>query len=189
MDGPSSPNVTELLLAWNAGDQQAQAELIAVIYDELRRVAAGYLHRERPNHTLQPTALVNEAFMRLIDGPQVTWQNRAHFFGIAANAMRQILVDYARKRQAQKRGSGEAPLSLDETFGVFQQRAIDLVRLDDALTQLAQMDPTQAQIVELRFFAGLTIEETAEALGISPATIGREWTSARLWLRRELTRS
>ncbi|MBX7221064.1 MAG: sigma-70 family RNA polymerase sigma factor [Blastocatellia bacterium] len=187
MEAPEPRSVTQLLVAWNSGDEQAQAELITTIYDELRRLASHYLSRERPNHTLQPTALVNEAFMRLVDGPQVNWQGRSHFFGIAANLMRQILVDHARKRQALKRGSGEAPLVLDEMFGVFQQRAIDLVRLDDALTELTRLDPQQARIVELRFFAGLTIEETAETLGISPATVGREWTSARLWLRRELS--
>jgi RNA polymerase sigma factor (TIGR02999 family) len=164
--------------------------LAPVVYDELRRLAQSYLRRERPDHTLQGTALVNEAYMRLVDQKNVRWQNRAHFFGVAAQMIRRILVDHARGHQAAKRGAGAAKLSLDEALGVpgAQDKDVNLVNLDEALERLSQMDERQARIIELRYFTGLSIEETAEAIGISPATVKREWTAARAWLFRELSR-
>jgi len=157
----------------------------------LRRIAAGYLRRERDGHTLQPTALVNEAYMRLVDQRDVTWQNRAHFLGIAAQVMRRILVDHARARLTAKRGGGVAPITLAGAAhgGAQETDDVDLLALHDALERLAALDPEQARLVELRYFGGLTIEETAEALGVSPATVKREWALARAWLRRELSGS
>jgi RNA polymerase sigma factor (TIGR02999 family) len=181
-------HVTQLLQRWSGGDSRALDELTPLVYSEVRKLARSYLRRERPNHTLQPTALVNEAYIRLVDQRRVQWQSRAHFFGIAAQMMRRVLVDHARMRQAEKRGSGENAVVLDEALGVSAGRGLDLVRLDDALEALAVLDARQARIVELRFFGELSIEETAEVVQVSPATVKREWAAARTWLRRELER-
>jgi RNA polymerase sigma factor (TIGR02999 family) len=188
MPETSQHRVTQLLQRWSSGDSRALDELTPLVYSEVRKLARSYLRRERPNHTLQATALVNEAYIRLVDQRSVQWKNRAHFFGIAAQVMRRVLVDHARMRKADKRGSGEAPLVLDEALDVSAGRSLDLVRLDDALEALATLDPRQAQIVELRFFGELSIEETAEVVKLSPATVKREWAAARAWLRRELER-
>lgn len=182
-------DVTTLLTEWKGGNQRAFDELVPLVEGELRRLAKVYLRREKSDHTLQSTALVNEAWIRLIDQKQAGWQNRAHFVAIAARLMRQILVDHARSNQAEKRGGGKTLLALDEALGVPERGSVGLVDLDDALQRLAELDYQQAQIVEMRFFGGLTIEETAEALGISPATVKRDWTIARGWLFRELTNS
>jgi RNA polymerase sigma factor (TIGR02999 family) len=180
--------VTQLLLEWGAGDRDALDRLLPVVFDELRRLAHAYLRRERADHTLQPTALVNEAYLRLVDQRSVRWQNRAQFFGIAANLMRQILVDHARKRAAEKRGgSDKQRLSLTQAGLIAREQEVDVLALDEAMERLAAFDSQQARIVELKFFAGLTIEETAEVLNISHATIEREWKLARAWLRRELS--
>jgi len=180
--------VTQLLVDWSNGDESALDKLMPVVYDELRRLASNYLRRERAGHTLQPTALVNEAYLRLVDQRQARWQNRAQFFGVAAQLMRRILVDHARVRQAQKRGgSDQQQLSLSHADQVAQKPDVDLLALHEALNQLAEIDEQQARIVELRFFGGLTIEETAEVIGISHATVERDWTMARAWLRRELS--
>jgi RNA polymerase sigma factor (TIGR02999 family) len=185
-----APNddVTRLLKAWSDGNQQALNDLMPVVYAEIRKLARSYLRRERPDHTLQPTALVNEAYLRLVDQRQVRWNNRAHFFGIAAQMMRRVLVDHARSRKAEKRGSGNVAVTFDEALEVAATQALDVVSLDSALETLAALDPRQARIVELRFFGGLTVEETAEVVALSPATIKREWAAARAWLRRELER-
>ena len=183
----SPHDVTRLLVSWSNGDQQALDQLTPLVYAELRRLAARYLRRERSDHTLQSTALVHEAFLRLVDQRDVRWQNRAHFFGVAAQIIRRILVDYARARQTAKRGSEPCKLSLDEAIGTAERRDMDLIALDDALEGLAKIDPQQSRIVELRFFAGLSIEETAEVLGVSRATVNRDWVTAKAWLFRELT--
>jgi len=181
-------SVTKLLLNWNAGDHAALNQLMPLVYDELRKLASSYLRRERVDHTLQPTALVNEAYLRLIDQTNVQWQNRAQFFGIAANLMRQILVDHARQHNAEKRGGADRHrLSLTHADLKPEQPEIDLLALNEALEELARLDTKQARIVELKFFGGLTIEETAEVMGISHATIERDWKMARAWLRRELS--
>ena len=180
--------VTQMLLDWSQGDQQALDRLIPVVYGELRRLASRHLRRERADHTLQTTALIHEAYLKLIEQRNVQWQNRAHFFGIAARLMRRILVDYARSKDASKRGGGEIHLALDEALDEAEAQDADLIALDDALTSLASFDSRQSRIVELRYFGGLTIEETAEAIGVSPATVEREWNLARAWLRRELSR-
>jgi len=177
---------TQLLKKAQDGDRESLDRLLPLIYDELRRVAASQLQRERADHTLQATALVHEAYLRLLDQREVDWQNRAHFFSIAAEMMRRILVNYAVRRQTQKRGFGAAQISLDEAGGVSDEKDFDLVALDDALRQLAEYDPTQARVVELRFFGGLTIEETAEVLGISDSTVKREWRMAKAWLKTKL---
>jgi RNA polymerase sigma factor (TIGR02999 family) len=183
----SSPSqVTQLLQQWSNGRDDARDRLFPVIYAELRRLAASYMRRERVDHTLQPTALVHEAFLKLVDQRAVQWQSRAHFFGIAAQAMRRILVDHARAHAADKRGGGESPVSLDEARLIGVAPNVDLIALDEALTRLAAIDPQQSRLVEARFFAGLTIEEAAELLQISPATVGREWTLAKAWLYAEL---
>ena len=173
---------------WSHGDEQALDQLTPLVYDELRKMARTYLRRERSDHTLQATALVHEAYLRLIDQHSVSWRNRAHFFGIASQMMRRILVNHALARAAEKRGGGAEKLSLDETVSFPNQREIDLIALDEALKELECLDPQQTRIVELRFFGGLSIEETAEALRISPATVKREWSTARLWLRRQLAK-
>jgi RNA polymerase sigma factor (TIGR02999 family) len=185
MDGASA-DVTRLLKQWSNGQEQALDRLVPHIHHELRKLAAGYLRRERPDHTLQPTALVNEAFLKLIDQRAVKWQNRAHFFGIAAQAMRRILVDHARTHAADKRGGGVRKVSLDDANVIGPMVDVDLLALDEALTRLAAIDPQQSRIVELRFFGGLTVDETAEVMRISPATIGREWRIAKAWLFAEL---
>jgi len=186
----SSHPVTELLVRWREGDRQALDALMPLVYTELRRLAHYYLQRERSDHTLQSTALVHEAYMRLAGQNPPQWQNRAHFFGIAAHVMRQILVEYARAHGAAKRGGASVcKLTLDEALEVQQKIDVDVIALDGALDRLSQMDPQQARIVELRFFAGLTIEDTSEVMGVSPATVKRDWTSARAWLHREIARS
>ena len=184
----STSDVTQILLAVQDGDRDAPARLMPVVYDELRRLADHYLRQERPDHTLQGTALVHEAYLKLIDQTQVDWRNRAHFFGVAAQLMRQILVDHARRHRSSKRGGAQQKLTLDEAVDYSQSRDVDLVALDDALTALAQRDERQSRIVELRFFGGLTIEETAVALDISPATVKVDWSMAKAWLRREISR-
>lgn len=186
-----SPNtaqsqITQLLKQWGEGKGQALDELMPLVYGELKRLAGSYLRRERPDHTLQSAALVNEAYVRLIDQNQVQWQNRAHFFGIAAQMMRRILVDHARSHKAEKRGSGMPVLSLDEAVAEVQNQGINLLGLDEALSRLEKIDPQQGKIVELRFFSGLSIEETATVLGISIATVKRDWAAARAWLYREI---
>lgn len=188
MSNPSSSEVTELLRQWGEGRVEALDRLLPLIHAELRRLAASYMRRERPDHTLQPTALVNEAFLKLVDQKAVRWQNRAHFMGIAAQAMRRILVDHARARTSGKRGAGERPVPLDDAIVFADMPNADVLALDEALTRLAAFDPQQSRVVELRFFGGLTMEETAEALHISPATVGREWTLAKAWLYAELQR-
>jgi RNA polymerase sigma factor (TIGR02999 family) len=179
--------VTQLLASWSKGDRGALERLTPLVYGELKRLAGRYLRRERPGHTLQATALVHEAFLRLVDQRNVEWQNRAHFFGVAAQLIRRILVDHARGRMAAKRGANAVKLSLEDVVETPRQRPLDLVALDDALDALAKMDPQQSRIVELRFFAGLSIEETAEVLRISPATVKRDWTAAKAWLYRDLS--
>jgi RNA polymerase sigma factor (TIGR02999 family) len=183
---PSSP-VTQLLVRWRDGDRDALEALMPLVYDELRRLAHHYLRQERSDHTLQSTALVHEAYLRLAGQNPPQWQNRAHFFGIAAHIMRQILVEYARGRSAAKRGGSACRLTLDEAVALPQQMDVDVVQLDKALTGLAELDVQQSRIVELRFFAGLTIEDTSEVLGISPATVKRDWVTARAWLYRAMT--
>ncbi len=184
---PTPHELTQLLVAWSDGDKAALDKLTPLVYEELRRLAHQYMSQERPGHTLQTSALVNEAYLRLIDQKDVHWQNRAHFFGIAAQMMRRILVDHARQRRYAKRGGDARRVSLDEAMIVSNERAADVVALDDALKSLAEIDPRKSQIVELRFFGGLSIEETAEVLKVSPGTIMREWTLAKAWLRREMT--
>ena len=185
-----SQDVTGLLQKWGEGDRDVLNQLLPAVYDELHRMAARYLRHERPDHTFQPTALINEAYVRLVDQKNVKWENRAHFFAIAANIMRRILVDHARGHQAAKRGGSMIKLPLDEAVHrAPKQEEMDLVALDEALTQLAKIDPEQSRLVELRYFAGLTIEETAQVMGISPATVKRKWTISRAWLRREISRS
>ena len=183
---PLTRNITHLLKEWSEGDQQALDELTPLVYEELRQQAARYLRRERPNHSLQATALINEAFLRLIDVKDVQWQNRAHFFAIAANLMRRILVDHARRRDAEKRGGSQVCLTLDEGLAWANEPDVDLLAIDEALNKLAVIDEQQARVVELRFFSGLTVEETATALGISPKTVKRDWSVARAWLKREI---
>jgi len=184
----SSSEVTELLRQWTDGRPEALDRLASLVHAELRRLAASYMRRERPDHTLQATALVNEAFLKLVDQRAVRWQSRAHFFGIAAQAMRRILVDHARAHASAKRGAGETTLPLDEAVAFTDMPSADVLALDEALTRLGTVDPQQSRVVELRFFAGLTMEETAEVLHISPATVGREWTMAKAWLFAEIRR-
>jgi len=186
-NAPTSPQVTQLLVAWGEGDQVARDQLMSVVYQELHRLAHHYMKRESPGHTLQTSALVNEAFVRLVDQKHVRWQNRAHFFGIAAQMMRRILVDYARGRNSAKRGGGAQQISLDEGLTVSEGRSAEVVQVHEALEQLAEFDPRKSQIVELRFFGGLSIEETADVLGVSPGTVMRDWTLAKAWLRREMS--
>jgi len=184
----SSHDVTRLLLDWQSGDQAALDQLMPLIYDELRRLAAGHLRHERPDHTLQPTALVNEAYLQLIEQRRMNWQGRAHFFGAAAELMRRILVDYARAHNAAKRGGGAFKVSLRDVAAVIEQQDVEVMLLDQALTELAALDPAQARLVELRYFGGLSVEETAEAMKLSPATVKRHWNSAKAWLHRRLTK-
>jgi RNA polymerase sigma factor (TIGR02999 family) len=182
----ASRNITELLVAWGEGDRAALDELMPLVYDELRGQASSYLARERQGHTLQTTALVHEAYLKLVDQRRVRWQNRAHFFGVAAQMMRRILVSHARAHGARKRGHGVQPLSLDQAPEVSSKPKVDLVGLDEALDRLTEIDPRQGRVVELRFFGGLSIEEAGEVLSLSPATVGREWTMAKAWLYKEL---
>jgi len=185
--GPNSHSpVTQLLSRWNQGDSAARDALVAIVYQELRRVARKCLASQSSDHTLQPTALVHEAYLRLVNAGSVNWQSRVHFFAVAATIMRQILVDHARKHAAKKR-NGTLTLLLEEGIGTARSRELDLLALDDALQRLALLDPRQSRIVELRFFGGLSIEETAEVVDISPATTKREWATAKLWLHDALT--
>jgi len=184
-----SKAISRILQEWSEGRNEASEELMPLVYDELRRQASRYLRRERPGHTLQTTALIHEAYLRLVDQRGVSWQNRAHFFGIAAQAMKRILVDYAKARHRDKRGGAAENLPLDEArFVVTGEKRVDLIALDEALARLAKFDPQQASIVDLKFFGGFTIEEIAETLRISPATVKREWNSAKAWLHGEIAR-
>jgi RNA polymerase sigma factor (TIGR02999 family) len=182
-----SPNVTELLVAWSGGDQAALEALTPLIHDELHRLASRYMAGERRGHILQATALVNEAYMRLVDWKDVQWQNRAHFLGMAAQLMRRVLVDVARSRDRQKRGQGQIHVSLSEAERTAAAGSVDFVALDDALTTLEALDPRQSRVVELRFFGGLSLEEVAHVLGVSVGTVRRDWSLARAWLYRELS--
>jgi RNA polymerase sigma factor (TIGR02999 family) len=179
--------VTQLLLGWSHGDKEALDKLVPLVYDELRRQASRYLRRERAGHTLQTTALIHEAYLRLVDQRNVHWQNRAHFFGIAAQLMRRILVDHARTKKRDKRGGSILRVSLGEAMAVAKAQELDIVALDEALDRLAAIDEQQSRIVELRFFSGLSVPETAEVLGISPATVKRDWSMAKAWLHREIS--
>jgi RNA polymerase sigma-70 factor (ECF subfamily) len=183
---PSPQEVTQLLIEWGNGSEAAADKLMPLVYEELHRLAHRYMGHERPGHTLQTSGLVNEAYLRLIDQSQVHWQNRSHFFGIAAQMMRRILVDYARNRRYAKRGGNARQVPLDEGLIVSEERGEEIVALDDALQNLATIDERKSRIVELRFFGGLSIEETAETLGVSPGTVMRDWTLAKAWLRREI---
>lgn len=181
------PNqITQRLAAWQAGDTAAMDEVIRVVYQELRRMADRYLRQENPGHTLQPTALVHEAWLRLIDQTQVNWQNRAQFFGVAAQMMRRILVDHAKTKHREKRGGDVVRLSLEDTMDLSDERAADLLALDDALQALSAIDPRKCRVVELRYFGGLSVEETAEVLQVSPQTILRDWKLAKAWLYQEI---
>jgi RNA polymerase sigma factor (TIGR02999 family) len=180
-------NVTQLLIDWSKGDKEALDNLVPLVYDELRRQAARYLRHERAGHTLQTTALIHEAYLRLVDQRNVHWQNRAHFFGIAAQMMRRILVDHARTKKRAKRGGSDIRVSFSEATLKAPDQDLDIVALDEALEHLAEIDEQQSKIVELRFFSGLTVEETAEVLGISPATVKRDWSMAKAWLHREIS--
>jgi len=185
----SPPNVTELLRNWSDGDKQAHEKLFQVVYDELHRQAARYLRTEHAGLSLQTTDLIHEAYLRLSNQQHVEWQNRLHFFAIAATVMRRILVDHVRERQAVKRGGSDIRLPLEEALVVLPEQNLDFVALDEALNRLAKIDAQQSQIVELRFFSGLSVEETAQVLGVSERTVKRDWNVAKAWLRRELTRS
>jgi RNA polymerase sigma factor (TIGR02999 family) len=189
MTRPSPPEVTQLLLAWGEGAQAALEKLTPLVYEELRRLAHRYMAREQPGHALQTTALVHEAYLRLVDGKEVRWQNRAHFFAVSAQLMRRILVDFARARLYQKRGGNAQQVSFDETLVVSREKGADLLALDDALTALAEVDARMSQVVELRFFGGLSVEETAEALKISTDTVTSDWKLAKVWLLRRLGRN
>ena len=181
-------DITLLLSKITAGDREAQAKLISVVYDELHRLASHYMRQERPDHTLQPTALVHEAFLKLFEQQDTTWENRRHFFAVAAQVMRRILVDHARTRNAQKRGAGRQRVELESAIVWAEDRPRELLAIDEALTRLAEWDARQCQVVELRFFGGLSIDETAEILGVSARTIKRDWSMARAWLHGELSR-
>ena len=184
MQPPQS--ITQLLVKWSDGDKAALDELMPIVYETLRKLAAGYLRRERRNHSLQPTALVHEAYVRLVDQQTADWQNRAQFFGMASKLMRHILVDYARERMAAKRGGEQLRLSLTKADRIGRKSNVELMALNDALNELAEVKPSHARIIEMRFFGGLTIEETALAMGISHTTVERDWSFARAWLRREM---
>ena len=186
-DAPTPDGVTQLLVDWQNGNQQALDSLIPLVYKELRAIARRYLSHESPGHTLQSTALVHEAYFKLIGQRRVRWQNRAHFFGIAAQMMRRILIDHARHQVRDKRGGGAPKLSLDEAVATAEMETdVDLLALDEALTSLAKIDPRGARIIELRFFTGLTLDETAEVVGVSAGTVKRDWSAARAWLYREM---
>jgi len=189
-DTPHNSDITQLLIAWGDGRREALDDLMPIVYADLRRMAAGHMRREAADHALQPTGLVHEAYVRLVDQKQVKWRNRAHFFGVAAGLMRRILVDHARKRRAGKRGGGWERVTLAGNEAATDgPKEIDVLALDEALERLAQFDSQQERIVELRYFGGLTIDETAEVVGISAATVVREWTIAKAWLRADLSRS
>ena len=183
---PSVHQITERLIAWSSGDVAALDDVIRAVYQELRQMADRYLRKERSEHTLQPTALVHEAYLRLIDQTQVSWQNRAHFFGVAAQMMRRILIDHAKTKHREKRGGAVSPLPLDEALDLSQGRASELVALDDALKSFADIDERKSRVVELRFFGGLSVEETADVLQVSPQTVLRDWKLAKAWLYQEI---
>jgi len=186
-EGPLAPqDLTQLLVRWGKGDRAALDEMTPVLYEELRRLARYFLAAERSDHTLQPTALVHEAYLRLIDQRSVDWRNRAHFLAMAATMMRRILINHAMAHKAAKRQGNAEVVSLEDAFGVFTDPRVDLLDLNATLDRLSEMDPQQARVVELRYFGGLSIEETAEALGVSPATVKREWSTARLWLMQQM---
>jgi RNA polymerase sigma factor (TIGR02999 family) len=189
MGAPSQKQITQMLVDWGNGDEAALERLTPLVYDQLHRLARRYMMRERPGHTLQTSALVNEAFIRLIDWKNVRWQNRAHFFGVSAQIMRRILVDFARSRDYAKRGGGVRNVSLDEAAVIPTERGTDLVALDEALNTLAELDQRQSRVVELRFFGGLSLEEIAEVLRVSVGTVRRDWSLARALLHRELSRT
>ncbi len=186
VSAPPRQEVTQVLVDWNKGDQNAPDRLMPLVYEELRKLARNYLQRERSDHTLQATGLVHEAYLRLVDQSSMTWQNRAHFFAVAAQVMRRILVDHARAHRAEKRGGEREKIEFDEALAPSGEKAVDLIALDDALHDLVTFDPRQSRIVEMRFFGGLTNEEIGDVLGISPRTIKREWRLAKAWLRREI---
>ncbi len=183
---PPPREITQLLLEWRKGDRTALDKLMPLVYEELRRLGRHYMAAERPGHTLQTTALINEAYLRLIDHKDMPWQNRAHFFAVAAQAMRRILVDHARTRDAAKRGGGAPKASLEDA-AVVAERPVELIALDEALSDLATIDPRKSQVVELRYFGGLSVEETAEVLGVSPVTVMRDWRTAKPWLLRAIS--
>ncbi|HEV8485213.1 MAG TPA: sigma-70 family RNA polymerase sigma factor [Blastocatellia bacterium] len=185
---PSTQGVTEMLVAWSNGDKSALERLIPLVHDELHRLAHRYMNRERPGHMLQTSALVNEAYLRLVDASHVRWQNRAHFFAVSAQLMRRILVDFARSRNYLKRGGDPVQVSLDEALAISPEQNPDLVALDEALNALAAIDERKSRVVELRFFGGLNIEETAEVLNVSIDTVMRDWRLAKVWLLRELNK-
>lgn len=189
MTSPAQKDVTQLLLAWSSGDQAALDQLIPLVYAELHRIAKRFMGREQADHTLQTSALINEAYLRLIEVKNAHWQNRAHFYAVSAQIMRHILVDLARARQKLKRGGQAQQVSLDEALTVTQARSTDFVALDDALTTLSRLDPRQSKVVELRFFGGLTEDEIAEVLGVSPRTVRSDWSMAKVWLLRALSKS
>jgi RNA polymerase sigma factor (TIGR02999 family) len=186
---PGGEDVTILLAELTKGNEEAASRLIPLVYAELRRLAASYMRRERSDHTLQPTALVHEAYLKLIQQRSIDWQSRAHFFGIAAQVMRRILVDHARGHLREKRGGGERPVPMDEALVFAPEQSVELLKLDQALERLTKLDPRQGKIVELRFFGGLTVEQTADLLGISPKTVKRDWSMAKAWLHGELKAS
>jgi RNA polymerase sigma factor (TIGR02999 family) len=183
---PAREDVTRLLIDWSGGDREGAAKLMPLVYEELRQLARQYLQRERPDHTLQATGLVHEAYLRMVDQSTTTWQNRAHFLGVGAQVMRRILVDYARSHRAEKRGGGWDKLAFEEALAPAAERSVDVIALDEALKDLQGLDPRQSQIVELRFFGGLTNEEVGEVLQVSPRTVKREWRIAKAWLRRAI---
>jgi RNA polymerase sigma factor (TIGR02999 family) len=187
MSADSAKPVTELLKRWRQGDATALEDLLPLVYKELRRIAERQLRRERPNHTLQPTALVHEVYLKLVDQHSIEWQNRAQFFGVAAQLIRRILVDHVRNQRTAKRGAGTITLTLDDAFSEPARQDIDLIKLDDALLSLSMNDEQQSRVVEMRFFGGLSIEDTAEALGVSPSTVKRDWAAAKAWLYRDMS--
>jgi RNA polymerase sigma-70 factor (ECF subfamily) len=186
---PTPGSITRLLVKWRAGDKTALDRLVPLVYREMRRLAGYYMRRQRADHSLQTSALINEAYLRLIDHKNMRWENRAHFYAVAAQAMRRILVDHARSRGYQKRGGGAIKVSFDEAVVGAEERAEELIALDDALKDLAVMDPRKSQIVELRYFGGLSVDETAEVIGVSPVTVMREWRSAKGWLLRAISKN
>ena len=188
MTTPAPKEVTQLLIAWSNGEEDALEKLVPLVYDELRSIARRYMRREPAGHTLQTTALVNEAYLRLIEQKEMKWQNRAHFFAISAQLMRRILVSMARARHADKRGGEARQVSLDEALVISEERAAELVALDEAMNELAALDPRRSRVVELRYFGGLSVEETAEVLKISPETVMRDWKRAKAWLYTQLNR-
>ena len=188
MNTPPPNEITERLIAWGAGDRAALDQLLPIVYQELRRIAGNYLRRENPGHTLQPTALVHEAWLRLVDQTRVDWRNRAQFFGVAAQLMRRILVDHAKTKHREKRGGDAVKFSLDDVINLSQERAADLLALDDALDGLARIDERTSHVVELRYFGGFSVEETAQILEVSPETVMRDWKMAKAWLYQQIRR-